>query len=294
MRRALAPSILLALAVLALPGGAQPQAPKQPKKEAVRVAVLLPYIEEALRGIPGVQVVAGVRRAVDTSPRAGLVDLGSSHAPNLESLAAARADIVVADRRLHQPLVPKMKTVAGEVLLVDGGSVGSTLAGIESVGRQSGAAAAVAQRVAETRGELSHRKLARPVPTLVLFGAPGSFLAVTPRTWLGDLLGQLGFRNVVTESLAASPAAYPGYVELSDELLATLRPELILVVAHGDPAEVERGFRRRIADGGAWAGLGRARHGLKVLDPALFSANPGLRMDEAARRLTGLVQEAGR
>lgn len=292
MRRAVLPFVaLLALAAPGLPGAAQTQT----KKDPVRVAVLLPYIEEALRGIPGVQVVAGVRTAVDTSPRAGLADLGSSHAPNLENLAAARADLVVADRRLHQPLVPKMKAVAREVVLVDGGSVESTLAGIESVGRKSGAAAtAVVRRVKETRAELERRKLARPVPTLVLFGAPGSFLAVTERTWLGDLLGQLGFRNVVTDSLAAAPAAYPGYVELSDELIATLRPELILVVAHGDPAEVERGFRRRIQDGGAWAGLGRARYGLKVLDPALFSANPGLRMDEAAKRLAGLIPESAR
>jgi iron complex transport system substrate-binding protein len=85
----------------------------------------------------------------------------------------------------------------------------------------------------------------------------------------------------------------PGYVPLSDEVLATLRPELLLLLSHGDPARVEAEFRRRL-EGGPWQGLRTsARRGVHVLDPVLFQANPGLGVVDAARALTALVAPEG-
>jgi ABC-type hemin transport system substrate-binding protein len=105
-------------------------------------------------------------------------------------------------------------------------------------------------------------------------------------TWLGDLLAQLGFNNLAAGMTGRQQV--PGYFELSDEVLATLRPELVLLVTHGSPRAVEESFRRRAAAGGAWTGLG---DNLRVLDPDLFATNPGLRLPEAARRLAELGAE---
>jgi iron complex transport system substrate-binding protein len=146
-------------------------------------------------------------------------------------------------------------------------------------------------RVAEARSALAELKLAAPVPALALFATPGAFLAVTEQTWIGDLMTRLGFASVAPS--APHAGAMPGYVPLSDEVLATLRPELLLLLSHGDPARVEAEFRRRL-EGGPWQGLRTsARRGVHVLDPMLFQSNPGLGVVDAGRALTALIAPEG-
>lgn len=253
--------------------------------EPLRVATLLPYVEDALRGVPEARVVATVRRTAGRPAAPGVTDLGTSHAPSLEQLAAARAQVVIGDERIHQMLRPKLAATGAEVLLVRADSVEGTLDGLLAIGRRTGVD--LAPRVARVRSDLASLKLKRPVDTVVLFGAPGSFLLVTPETWLGDLLARLGFRNLVAPQPGAR--SFPGYVAVNDEVLASLRPDLVLLVTHGDPAEMEKAFRRSAGEREAWRGLAEARRGIHVLPPEVFSANPGLRLGEAARRLIGLV-----
>ena len=85
----------------------------------------------------------------------------------------------------------------------------------------------------------------------------------------------LGFSNLGAD--LQGDERVPGFVEVSHEHLATLRPELVVLVAHGDPDADPRGAR--IADSRARdrsAGLGRsATRGVHVLSPDLFVANPG-------------------
>lgn len=260
--------------------------------EPLRVATLLPYVEDALRRMPEARVVATVRRTAGRPPSPGAADLGTSHGPNLEQLAAARAQVVIGDERIHQVLRPKLAATGAEVLFIRADSVEATLDGLLAVGRRIGAEKSLESRVAKVRADLASLALKRPVDTVVLFGAPGSFLLVTPETWLGDLLASLGFRNLVGPGEGPLPGArsVPGYVAVNDEVLASLRPQLVLLVTHGNPAEMERAFRRAASEREAWSGLAEARLGIHVLPPDLFSANPGLRLAEAARRLIGLVR----
>lgn len=268
------------LAALALVALLAPAALAEP----VRVATLLPWVADALAGLDGAVVVASVARPGEALP-AGVADLGTPHSPSYERLAVARPDVVVGERRLHGALAAELGRGGGRVLLLDASSVEGTFAGLLEVGRRTGTAEGMAERVAAARRELAALRLPRPVPVLPLFGAPGSFLAITGGTWLGDLLGELGLRNLAAD--AAGREAFPGYVDLSEEVLLTMRPAAVLLVTHGSPEAVEETFLRQRAAGGAWGALGGRLH---VLDPALFGGNPGLRMPEAARRL---VRAAG-
>lgn len=276
--------ILIASLLAFFVAGARAQA------EPLRVATLLPYVEDALRDLPSakptVQIVATVRRTVDQPP-AGAVDLGTSHTPNFERIAASGAELVIGDERMHAALRPKLHATGAEVLMLRADSVQATLDGLLAVGRRVGAEREMAARIARTRADLASLKLGRPVETLVLFGAPGSFLLATPKTWLGDLIAELGFSNPVNPTLGGQ--SFPGYVQVNDEVLASLRPDLVLLVTHGDPAEMEQAFRRATREREAWRGLGEARLGVHVLPPRIFSANPGLRLGEAARHLVQLA-----
>lgn len=282
MARPTAPILLLAL-ILGVAAQADPQA---------RVATLMPSVEAALRSAPGhYEVVAGVRRSLHEPARAGLIDLGNPHAPSFERLAEARPTLIVGDAAIHAAQSERLAVAGAEVLLIDTRSIESTLAGLEQVGERVGVGPAMKARTQAVRARLGQLALATPLPTLAIFGAPGSFLVVTERTWLGDLLERLAFTNV--GNAPGGDERFPGLVALSDERFAGLRPELVLLVAHGDPQAIRGAFEQRTAQGGPWSGLRtQASRGVHVLDPALFAANPGLDVVGAAEALIAMAQPA--
>lgn len=269
--------------VLALPASAKADA------QTPRVAVLLPFFADALDATDPGLVVASVRRSLRAPLPDSRIDLGNPHAPSFERLAEARPDLVIGDRALHAAIEPELSLGGrAEVVLIDSGSVDATFASLRAVGRLAGVEDAMSARVAGVEGGLADSRVAGDPGVLALFGTPGSFYAVTGRHWLGDLATRIGFRNVAS-GLADDPR-FPGLVVLNDETVAGLQPDLVVLICHGDPEHVRASLEARIRDGGVWAHLGRsATRGVHVLDPALFSSNPGLRLDEAARELARLT-----
>jgi ABC-type Fe3+-hydroxamate transport system substrate-binding protein len=257
----------------------------------VRVAALLPYVAEAVGRLDGqAMLVAAVRRDLHAPPPAPLVDLGTPHAPSFEALAAVSPDVVVGERALHGPQEQRLARTGAEVVLVDSGSVDATLDGLLAVAARVHATAAMGREVAAVRAALAALALPAPVPALIVFGTPGNFLVVTERTWLGDLARRLALRNVA--AAAGGAERHPGFVQMSDETLVALRPELVLLVAHGDPAAIRAELLRRLAPGGPWGALGTAAvRGVHVLPGHLFATNPGLALDDAARHLRALAAE---
>lgn len=250
-----------------------------------RVAVLLPFVGDALAETPGAfTLVATVRRSLHEPVAGGVVDLGNPHSPSFERLAEARPTLVVGDRSIHGPLAKRLSIGGARVVLLDTGSIDATFAGLDEVGRLAGAGDAMTARTRAIRKDLEALALAKPVPVLVVFGVPGSFLVFTQRTWLGDLLATLGFVNV--GDVERGNERFPGLVQLGDETMASLQPELVLLVAHGDPQALGAALAKRMADGGPWGSLGAAAtRGIHALDPRLFSANPGLALPVAASEL---------
>ena len=281
--------VVLCALVLLLAGAASAA---EEEATPIRVATLLPWIEDALAQVPEhAIVVATVRRDLHTPVAGGAIDLGNPHSPSFERLAQARPDLVVADATLHAPLRAKLAIGETEVLLIPTSSVTGTLEGLVEVGRRVGAEAELTQAAASVRRALDGLALEDPVPTLALFGAPGSFFAVTERAWLGDLLARLNFENVSRGD--PTRERFPGLVPLNDELVATLRPRVVLLVTHGDPERIQEAFRSRVTRGGPWQSMHEsASGGIHVLSPRFFATNPGLALPAAARRLVEIARPA--
>jgi iron complex transport system substrate-binding protein len=257
------------------------------EKEPTPVATLCPFVTDALANSPGdVRIVASVRRSPNAPVPAGVSDLGNPHTPNFELLAASGAKIVVADRAMHAPLVGRLEAQGLDVVLVDTGSVDGTFASLLDVGRRVGAGEGYAHAVADARTSLDRVKPQRPERVLALLGMPTSFFVMTNRSWQGDLLTRIGFENVAAD--AVGEERIPGFVPLSDEILAGLAPERVLLVAHGDPAAVRAAFERRIEDRGLWRSTStNALPRIEILPPDRFLSNPGIALPEVAQGLVG-------
>jgi iron complex transport system substrate-binding protein len=284
---------ILCLALLGAAAPSEPGAAPATGAAPVRVATLLPFVEDALRRVPAhATVVATVRRELHTPVAAGTIDLGNPHGPSFERLAEARPQLVIGDASLHAPLRGALARSGADVLLIDAASVDATFGALIEVGRRVGAEQELAAAVNEARGALAALALPQPVSALALFGTPESFYAVTGRAWLGDLLARLRFENLGAR--APGNERFPGLVALSDEVIATLEPRLVLLVSHGDPARIRDTFVKQVAAGGPWSSIrDSAGDAVHVLDPAVFSANPGLDLPRAARELVELANGRG-
>ena len=245
--------LVLLLAVAAVSPAAADSTDPTPS-DRVRVATLLPFVEDALHLAPErVEIVATVRRSLHVPAPEGVIDLGNPHSPSFERLVQAKPELVVGDASIHARLVPRFERLGIEVLLVDAAGVDATFSELARVAARVGAEAEVGQAIARARAELRATALAAPTRTLALFGTPGSFFAVTERTWLGDLLAQLNFENVGGQQ--RGDERFSGLVALSDEALVTMTPQLVLLVAHGDPRAIQGALEQRVAKGGAWRSI---------------------------------------
>jgi iron complex transport system substrate-binding protein len=281
-------ALLALVLVLSLAAAIPSASTTETDPPALRVAVLIPFVADALDGADGSLVVASVRRSLREPIREGRIDVGNPHSPSFERLAEARPDLVIGDRTLHQPLADRLSLGGrAKVMLIDTGSVDATFEALRAIARSAGVGEAVSRRVADVSRSLGETHVPGQPAVLALFGTPDSFYAVTERNWIGDLAVRVGFRNVVT-GLADDPR-FPGLVALNDETVAGLQPELVVLICHGDPANVRASLESRIGRGGVWSHLGAAvTRGIHVLDPALFSSNPGLGLADAARSLAAL------
>ncbi|MEM9176292.1 MAG: ABC transporter substrate-binding protein [Myxococcota bacterium] len=252
----------------------------------VRVATLLPFVEDALRVAgDGVTVVASIRRSVHAPLADGIIDLGNPHSPNMEKLAEARADIVVGDESVHGRFGPAIAATGAKVLMIETSDVDSTFVALAEVAKAIGGSEALDARIAETRAAVEAASVEGSPKILTLFGAPGTFYVMTDRAWLGDLAKRIGYQAAIADG---GSERFPGLVPVSDEIMAMARPDLVLLIAHGNPTQIRAELDRRTQRGGAWAGLAGAKLGVHVLDPALFSANPGLDLVRAADELVRL------
>jgi ABC-type Fe3+-hydroxamate transport system substrate-binding protein len=281
-RRNLALVIGLTFLAVALPA-------RSAESDPVRVATLCPFVVDALSNAPGrVKVVASVRSSATAAVPEGIADLGNPHTPNVEILASSKARFVVADRLVHAALAPRLEAQGFEVILVDTTSVDGTFAGLLEVGRRVGAGDGLTQAIDEARASLNAASQPRPEKVLALLGMPSSFFVMTRRSWQGDLLQKIGFQNVAGD--ASGDERMPGFVPLSDEILAGLAPDRVLLVAHGDPRAVQAAFERRIRERGLWlAPATGAPPAVEVLSPDRFLSNPGLALPDVAREVVSRV-----
>ena len=166
--------------------------------------------------------------------------------------------------------------------MVRADSVTATFDGLRAVAPRAGAEVVLEGRLAAVEGRLAALAAPGSPTVLPLFGAPGSFLLVTPRTWLGDLLVRL--ESVPSARLRAGrrcPATCCSPTRCSQRATRT-------TCCCWRTAAPKWWPRLSPRPGPA----GNEEVPVHVLDPRIFSTNPGLRMAEAAEAVVALLAQS--
>ena len=253
----------------------------------VRVATLIPNVNSGLEADPaGYELVATVRTSMHAPNAAAPFDLGNPHSPSIEQLVASKPDLVIGDANMHARLATQLEPLGLNLLLMDTATSDSLLEGLQAVAERPPRSEVLADRAQQAAQDLAGLRLPEPVEVVALFGVPGSFYLVSERWWLGDMMKNLGFENLVPD---VPNERYPGLVPVNDERVAILKPQIVFLISHGEPEKIVSEFKRMAMEGGVWASIGNAPLGVHVLNPELFMATPGLTAPDAARELIRLT-----
>ena len=202
-----------------------------------RIVALSPSIVELMYAVGAMPV--GKPNSADFPPEAAdVANFGESRNPNFEELAAMEPDLIIADALLHQQLADDLSSQLNvPVFAVRVASFDDVTAGLRKVGAMTGNAEAGETAAAALEEQLAAIQADLPAdgPTVLVLVAAGQnqFIAARGNTYLGDILSQLGAKNLVTDE--PENFAYAGFSDYSLERIIERDPDVIIAASIGGP-----------------------------------------------------------
>lgn len=195
-------------------------------KRPERIVSLSPTATEMLYAIGAGDQVAAVDDQSNYPPEAPKTSL-SGFKPNVEAIVAAKPDLVVVGNDLDD-VVSGLNKVGVPVLLQPAAvRLEDTYDQITDLGAATGNADKAGEVVQEMTRRLDELVAAAPKDTGLTYyhELDNTPYSVTSKTYLGQIYGLFGLKNIADEA----PDAAGGYPKLSTEFIAKADPDLIFL-----------------------------------------------------------------
>ncbi|HEX5373515.1 MAG TPA: helical backbone metal receptor [Aquabacterium sp.] len=240
----------------------------------VRIVSLLPSLTETVCDLGACERIVATDRWSNWPERVrGLPKLGGLDDPNVEMIVAQRPDLVLVAPASR--LAQRLRGLGLTVAEFDARDVHEMQRVMAHVAILLGQPERAAQRWTALQAEIASAKTllgGRGSGARVYFEVSSTPFAAGESSFIGQLLTQLGARNVVPASLGPFPKLNPEFVVKAD-------PDLIMVSAQDAASLAQRP---------GWAGMSALRHRrVCALSPVQVDvlARPGPRLGQAARVL---------
>ncbi len=210
-----------------------------------------------------------------------VIEIGNLHQPNFEKIAEAHPDVLAASMgfQRHAENIERQGT---KVVYTKADSVADIQGTIELFGQllqKETEAEEINNAITEKVNSIDLSN-SEPTRTLLVYGAPGTYLAALPNSLSGDLLELAGGENIASDF--PQEESYPQYASLSVEKIIERNPEMVMLITHGDPDAVKEAFEGEMEKNAAWKNLDAVKNGNVVVLPShLFGTNPGTNVTEA-------------
>ncbi|MCL4079445.1 ABC transporter substrate-binding protein [Coriobacteriia bacterium Es71-Z0120] len=205
-------------------------------KKPERIVSLAPANTEIVYALGALDRVVGVTTFDDYPPEvSSIAKVGDFMNPNMEAIAAAKPDLVLATGGVQADTIAKLEESGAVVLAVDPQSLDGVYAAITMVGTAIGEPAKAKEVVQGMKDDLATIQSAieeAPVRCFIEIAQEPLYTAGSG-TFINDLIEQAGGENVVTQE---------GYVAYSLEQLLKDDPEVYLATkgSMSDPADIEK------------------------------------------------------
>ncbi len=264
------------------------ETPKQVKSESkgriVATTVAVTEIMDALE----VDLV-GVPTSSKTLPKRykGLPEVGNPMSPDMEKVKSLKPSEVLSVTTLEYELKPVFDGVGMKANFLDLTSLKNMQNSISDLGKKYGrekqaeeVVTKLDKKVASIQKEVKGKK----EPTvLILLGVPGSYLVATEHSYIGDLVKQLGGKNIVQGEKVEYLASNTEYLKKAD-------PDIILRAAHGMPDEVVKMFDKEFKTNDIWKHFAAVKNNrVYDLEERLFGTTGNLAAIEALDELKKMM-----
>lgn len=256
------------------------QVKSESKEHVVATTVAVTEIMDALE----VDLV-GVPTSSKTLPKRykGLPEVGNPMSPDMEKVKSLKPSEVLSVTTLEYELKPVFDGVGMKANFLDLTSLKNMQSSISDLGKKYGRekqAEAVVTKLDKKVASIQKEVKGKKEPTvLILLGVPGSYLVATEHSYIGDLVKQLGGKNIVQGEQVEYLASNTEYLKKAD-------PDIILRAAHGMPDEVVKMFDKEFKTNDIWKHFAAVKNNrVYDLEERLFGTTGNLAAIEALDEL---------
>ncbi len=260
------------------------QVKSESKERVVATTVAVTEIMDALE----VDLV-GVPTSSKTLPKRykGLPEVGNPMSPDMEKVKSLKPSEVLSVTTLEYELKPVFDGVGMKANFLDLTSLKNMQSSISHLGKKYGRekqAEAVVTKLDKKVASIQKEVKGKKEPTvLVLLGVPGSYLVATEHSYIGDLVKQLGGKNIVQGEQVEYLASNTEYLKKAD-------PDIILRAAHGMPDEVVKMFDKEFKTNDIWKHFAAVKNNrVYDLEERLFGTTGNLAAIEALDELKKMM-----
>ncbi|MCU4763665.1 heme ABC transporter substrate-binding protein IsdE [Bacillus cereus] len=284
-------SVLMAIILLvSIAGCSSPkkETAKQVKSESKeRIVATTVAVTEIMNALE-VDLV-GVPTSSKTLPKryTGLPEVGNPMSPDMEKVKSLKPSEVLSVTTLEYELKPVFDGVGMKANFLDLTSLKNMQNSISDLGKKYGRekqAEAVITKLDKKVASIQKEVKGKKEPTvLILLGVPGSYLVATEHSYIGDLVKQLGGKNIVQGEQVEYLASNTEYLKKAD-------PDIILRAVHGMPDEVVKMFDKEFKTNDIWKHFAAVKNNrVYDLEERLFGTTGNLAAIEALDELKKMM-----
>ncbi|TDF91733.1 ABC transporter substrate-binding protein [Paenibacillus piri] len=225
-------------------------------------------------------------------PEAKAVEqIGSVHGLDLEKVAYLSPDVVLGNNPTNMKDIASIESLGSKLVLTNADSIGDIKRQIELLGQllqKNDKAKEWLDTIDRKLNELKTSQPAEKPRVLMVYGAPGTYMAALNSSLSGSILTAAGGENIASDYPKLD--SYPQYAQLNTEKIMKSNPQIILIMTHGNPAQVKDGFLKEMQQNAAWNSLDAVKNNrVEVLPSDLFGTNPGTKIIEALDLMNKLL-----
>lgn len=209
--------------------------------------------------------------------------IGTAHEVDLEQITLLHPDVVLGNNPMNTKDIPTIEGIGSKMLLTSANSVQEITQQIELFGTLLQKEDRASELVEQINTQLAEYKAAateNSPKVLLVYGAPGTFMAALPSSLGGNILELAGGVNIAANYPRLQ--SYPQYAQLSNERIVEANPQYIFIMTHGNSEQVKESFLKEMSHNAAWNNVDAVKQQhVEILPNDLFGTNPGTRVMEA-------------
>ncbi|MFJ6209516.1 ABC transporter substrate-binding protein [Lysinibacillus sp. NPDC092081] len=216
-------------------------------------------------------------------------EIGNPHEPSFEQIAALNAEILIVPPSFQQ-FATTVEATGTEIVYSNMNSIDNIKKTIKKYGALFNNTATAEKLVAQIDEKIAEGATKSTLDALIVYGAPGTYLAALDNSLYGDILNNAGGKNIAADLPATDK--YPTYANLSVEKIVERNPKVIMLITHANPATVKEGFEKQLKENAAWKNLDAVKNNQIIILPAELFDNPGTQVVEAIDYMRGVLKTA--